>query len=154
MCHHQGVFVVVIIALSMVIVCKCIYCEYSQLSHFGPCDSFMVTTTKTPLCWHMRCAETRLRTGNVRIIHFVHVKLILQTNSSSDARYVQMNALPCLNPEYQKMIKKAHQCILYDVSRIQLTFSRIIYLRLILTLFSHLCQDAMPIVILFFKLSD
>ena len=80
MLHHQGVFVVVIIALTMFILCKCICCEYSQLSYCEPCDSFMVTTKKTPLCWHMWCAETWLRTANVRIIHFVHVQLILQTN--------------------------------------------------------------------------
>jgi hypothetical protein len=33
--------------------------------------------------------------------------MIQQTNLSSDVRYeyVQMNALPCLKPEYQNMIK-------------------------------------------------
>jgi len=60
-----------------------------------------------------------------------------------------MNALLLLKHQYQKMIRKAQQCILYDVSRIQLTPSRVIYLRLILALFSHLCLDAMPNVILF-----
>jgi hypothetical protein len=90
----------------------------------------------------MWCTETCWRTGNVWIIHFVHVTLVVQTNSSSDARNVQKNALPCLKPEYQKMITEAQQCILYDVSWIQLTFSRIIYWRLILALFSHLWIDA------------
>jgi len=49
-----------------------------------------------------------------------------------------------------KYDQNTQQCLLYDVSRIQLTFSHIIYLRLILVLFSHLCLDAMTNVILFF----
>jgi len=62
-----------------------------------------------------------------------------------------MNALLCLQPEYQKMIKKAQHCNLKDVSTSQLTSSHIIYLRLILVLFSHLFLDAMPNVIPYFQ---
>jgi len=69
-CHHQTVFVVVIIMRSNG---RCIIQQTTV--------SIMITNTKTPWWWHAWCAETCQRTDDVWRIHSLNVTLVLQTNS-------------------------------------------------------------------------
>jgi len=53
--------------------CDCIHSSFK-----GPFES-VITSTKTPSCWHELCAETCWRTDNALRIRLLHVKLVLKT---------------------------------------------------------------------------
>jgi hypothetical protein len=55
------------------------HCQCTPLSHNGPSESIMITTTKTPWWWHVWCAETCCRIDTVWRIPSVLVQLALQS---------------------------------------------------------------------------